>query len=388
LSYPLGTVLVDKPGGFVFPTRKVPNIGTPVTIPIKPNGHGGGLANVPPGPGSLSVPTRTPWYAGDIFDDPFDSSHKSSGKNVWAGHQESYPTFTHRDDTHIYGVQNYVSGGKLDNSDPIYSAYFNPNAYWTPAFPGDTPPAGADPFAAEGAVVDALVPPYYNPMGNKPYHYATMKIYDMMGKNRTGADLPDDPYDEANHPITLLYDDQDRVNTNLANAEWDPDGDSTRNQQVSLFSAQKENQRGIRAIARNFNSWKDIGVYSDWDSVNGQNVQFVSKQNVGGHAQNLVERYGRPPNHFTLTLALEPADQHPAFGEILWKPQPLRDFDLGDRINVRVRMGVIDSGLTVMRIMKMSIKQADSDGNVTVDLEVTPHMSEVDEISVSLYPPD
>jgi hypothetical protein len=294
--------------------------------------------------------------------------------------------YADRDDTHIIGITGYIASGKLYDGDAIVTGYYNPNAYWTPTTTGDTPPPGGDPSATVGQDPTTLVPPAHNPWTNRPYHYADLKVYDQMGKNRTGGDLPDDPYDSDDHPVTFLYDDQDPVNSNLSAVEWAPDGDSTRNQQVSLFAANTEKQRGKRAIARNVNSWREIGVYSDWDSVSGQNSQAVSKENLGGHAKNIVERYGRVPNFFTLTLPLEPASAWPEFGAIDHHPQPFRDFGLGDRIKVRMRMGYIDSGLINMRIMKMTIEQADADNNVNVKLECVPHMTETDEISVSYYP--
>jgi hypothetical protein len=384
MAYPIGTLLQD--GEFVFPATSHPDgwySEDPVTLDVKEASTGGALANLGPGPGYFNVNVHPLWYRHPMtWGVAFDVSKLH---------------YTSRDDSHIYGVTGYPSRGKIHDNAEIYTAYYDPNAYWTPAVLGDTPPPGADPTATVGQDPTTLDPPFYNPYGNKPYHYATLKIYDQMGVNRTGEDLipdPDnedeflDPYDEANNPISFLYDDQDPINTNLSDFEWSPDGDNTRNQQVSLFAANTENKRGIRAIARNLNSWKEVGVYSDWDSVDGQNVVDASKQNVGGHAQNIVERYGRAPNFFKIYLLLEPAGGWPEYGETVWKPQPYRDFRLGDRVKVRMRQGYLDSGEIVARIMKMSIQQADPDNNVVVQLDCVPHMTDIEEIAVSYWPPD
>lgn len=367
-------------GVFIFPFHTGRGSYDPVDIPIT----GLGLQNLPAGPAHVTLAIHTWGYPDSNFNWHYDG---------WFLRQDFELRYESRDDTHLLGVTKYPTHGKIENLAQAQTGYYNPNAYWTPPAPGPPPPPppGADPGATYGQDPATLVPPDHTVYVNRPYHYADLKIYDLMGVNRTGDNLapdPDnvgaflDPYDIANNPITFLYDDQDADGSNLANMDWEPDGENVRNQQVSLMSANKEGARGIRKIARNIPSWREIGIYSGWDSVGGSNVTDVSEDNVAGHAKNEVERYGRPPNFFKLYLHIEPVEGTPVFGEIGWKPQPFRDFNIGDRIKARCRKGYMDSGLLVGRIMNMKVGQADMSGNVQVELDCVPHTTDVTEIGI------
>lgn len=375
--------IVKIPAEFVFPEYHGGSY-TPVDIEIA----GCGLQNLPPGPAHVSIPIRI-W---GIPDSDFVWHY-----NGWWIARDYSVRYDHRDDTHLYGVTKYPNKGKIEAHTNCDTGYYNPNAYWTPPAddPTEPPPPGADPDATVGQDPTTVDPVVHNVYVNRPFHYADLKVYDQLGVNRTGIDLaedPDhpgtflDPYDSANHPVTFLYDEQDPDGSNLANMDWEPDGENVRNQQVSLVSANTEGKRGIRAIARSLNSWKEIGVFSGWDSFGGSNVEDASKENIGGHAMADVERYGRPPNFFKLYLHLEPSDGYPEFGEIGWKPMPFRDFNQGDRIQARMRKGFLDSGLLVGRIMSMKLSQADAENNVTVELECVPHMTDLSEITVDYWP--
>lgn len=381
MSYDRGTLLAD--GTFIFPNTRFPpyrwSSQPPVTLQVRTAGWGGALANLGPGPGAFNVAL-----------DPLWGTNPDSWGLSW-GVDTLY--YTSRDDTHIFGVQGYSASARLRDGREISTGYYNPDAYWTPPTVGAAPPPGADPSASVGQDPATLAPPTYNPYANKPYHYADLKIYDQMGKNRTGDDLAenpadpgsfDDPYDSGDNPLTFLYDDQDPAHSNLSGFDWEPDGDQVHNQRVTLQSANTEEKRSIRAIARNRTSWGEIGVYSNWDSQGGENVVDVSPDNLKGQAIIDVETYGRPPSFCKLYLQLEPADAYPVFGASGYHPQPWRDFDLGDRVKVRARKGYMDTGLQVMRIMGIKVSQADAAGNVTVEVDCVPHMTDVAEITAEV----
>lgn len=219
--------------------------------------------------------------------------------------------------------------------------------------------------------------------GSKPYHYADLQVHDFIGSNRTGVDLADgdDPYTGA-QLLSLVYDDTDADASNLADFEWEPDGATCHNQQVALVSANTRTKREVKQIARNINSWLEIGVYSAWQSVGGSNTNDMGASTLAAYAANEVEKYGRAPNFFTATLMLEPASGAAAYGSPDWQPQWLRDFGLGDRVNARMRQGYVDSGDIVARIMQVKLTQADANNNVKVDIECSPHATDLSEISV------
>lgn len=383
-----GVVKVD--GDFIFPFHKHGDPYTPVNIPIT----GCGLACLNPDGGKVQLDIRGWGYPDSDFKWHYDG---------WWVSQEYTVLYTGRDDTHILGVTRYPSHGKIDNLVEGLTGYYNPNAYWTPPadYPDQPPPPGGDPEATPGQDPETLDPPVTHVYENKPYHYADLKTYDYMGVNRTGLDMdpiydPDDPetltgygdpYDSDVPVVKFVYDDQDPEGSTLANVDWEPDGESVSNQAVRLMTAWKEGARGIRKIARNRNARKEIGVYSNWDSVAGANVRDVSEQNVEAHAISQVQAYGRPPNHFTLHLKKEPATGTPERGSgedpaIGWQPQPFRDFGIGDRVLVRYRQGYIDTGEIPVRIMHMKVAQADADNNVQVTLDVVPATGDLAEVEV------
>lgn len=427
------TLYHDSASDFVFPVYGGHGSSyTPVDIPIRGCGLGGGLAMLPQGPALVTIPIRT-------FGHPdADLNWVDSG---WWLRQDIQVRYASRDENWLYGVTKYPSKGKLDAGQPFNTGYYNPNAYWTPPpdNPGEPPPPGADPTAEVGQDPETVDPPDENHYVNRPYKYATLRVYDFMGVNRTGYDLsegrlhgsledrpaandgnegwyytatdedktyrstgdewvevtdedPDhgvylDPALEGVFPLTLVYDDQDPDGSNLANGDWEPDGEQVKNQQVALVSSYKEHVRGIRKIARNIQSWREIGVYSSWDGIGGSNAEDASEDNIAGHAMMEVQRYGRVPNFLKLYLPIEAredtpergTDEEPAF---LWKPRPLRDFGLGDRVLARVRKGYMDTGLQVVRIMGMTIRQLDANNNVQWEIECVPHVTELGEISV------
>lgn len=372
-------------GDFIFPVHNHGDPYTPVDIPIEGCGLGDGLAMLSPAGGSISVPVRV-W---GIPDADFNWSYTG-----WWIAQDYTLHYSGRTDTHIVGVTRYPSKGKIDDHSLISTGYYNPNAYWTPAVSGDPPPPGGDPAATPTSDPTTLNPPASVLFTNRPYKYAVLKTYDFMGVNRTGIDLyekPDhageyfDPYDSANHVLKLVYDDQGE--STVKDIDFEPDGENVRNQQVSLFSAVKEGARSIRKIGRNRNSRKEIGVFSDWEAIGGGDVTDVSEDNVAGHAAAAVESYGRPPNHFTVYLHLEPAQGTPARGDgeepaAGWLPQYRRDFKQGDRVIARMRKGFIDTGEIPVRIMHIKVAQADANNNVQVTLDVVPATGDLSEVEV------
>ena len=309
----------------------------PYTFPNSPRGTGQTPATIPIDPGGLALAASGTLRAGII-----------DGTGI---HRRYTLTYTGRTDTSITGVTGYPAQGQFLDADPITT------------------------FG-----------------GAKPYHYADLLCYDQIGINRTGMDLspdPDnpgeflDPVIPGTGELHLLYDDQNLLGMNLKSFNWEPDGENCRNQMVSLVSSGDPSKRGIRKIARNINSWLEIGVYSGWDSISGANIKDISADNLEGHAKNEVERYGRPPSFFKVELKTEPADGTPEAGTFGHQPQWIRDFYMGDRITARGRQGYMDSGDIVARIMQVTISQLDADNNVKVELDCVPHMTDVSEISVA-----
>jgi hypothetical protein len=282
--------------------------------------------NSPIGPGQ--TPADIPILPGGLAELP-PSGELIAGVIDGTGlHRDYTLTYESRTDTEIQNVTGYPALGDFDDGDPISTRY-----------------------------------------GRRPYHYADLNTYDSMGTDRTAT-------------LTFLYDDTDPDASNLRDFDWEPDGENTRNQQVSLMSSSDAEKRGIRKIARNITSWQEIGIYSGWDSISGANVEDVSEDNVAGHAQAEVERYGRPPNYFKAYLRLEPADGTPTAGNPGHQPQFGRDFFLGDRAMFRARKGYMDSGLLEGRIIGVKLVQADQSNNVSVELDCVPHVSPTSEISV------
>jgi hypothetical protein len=153
-------------------------------------------------------------------------------------------------------------------------------------------------------------PPVHYEPGN-PYKYAVMKLYDQMGANHTGLDLAEDP----EHPgsfldpaiggpvLRFIYDDQDPEHSNLANFDWEPDGEATANQAVRLRTALKAQLRGIRKIARNIHSWHEIGVYSSM----GLDRRLERRGRLRGQRRRQRPRRGR-----ALRPAAEPVQALPS----------------------------------------------------------------------------
>lgn len=245
-------------------------------------------------------------------------------------HRDYNLRYTSRTDTEIQGVTGYPALGDFDDGDPITTRY-----------------------------------------GRRPYHYADFNTYDFMGDDLTAS-------------LTFLYDDQDPAASNLRDFDWEPDGDNCRNQNVALMTSSDADKRGIRKIARNVTSWREIGVRSTWDSISGANVVDVSEENVAGHAQAEVERYGRPANYFKAYLKTEPASGTPADPDDPDHiPQYGRDFGLGDRVMARGRKGNMDSSLIAGRIMAVELTQLDSANNVQANLDCVPHQAADGEVTVS-----
>lgn len=382
-----GVVKVDGP--FVFPFHSKGTPYDPVDVPI----HACGLQNLDPAGGKIALTIR-PW---GVPDENFVWHYN----DWWVGRTYTV-SYTGRDETHILGVTRYPSHGRCEDFAVGETGYYNPNAYWTPPAPGDPPPVGGDPDAGVGQDPATLDPPTSHLFRNRPYRYATMKTYDLMGVNRTGLDLapiydPDDPetltgygdpYDDAHAVLKFVYDDQDPDGSTVKDIDWEPDGENVRNQSVALFSANQEGARQIRKIGRNVHSRKQIGTYGAWDPIGfGGDVTDVSEQNVAAHAQADVEAYGWPPNHFTIYLLLEPADGTPARGDgpepaAGWLPQYRRDFKHGDRVIARMRKGYIDTGEIPVRIMHVKVAQADASNNVQVTIDVVPVVGDLFEVEV------
>jgi hypothetical protein len=282
--------------------------------------------NSPIGPGQ--TPADIPINPGGLVNLPPSGTLNAGIIDGTMVHRDYTLAYTSRTDTEIQGVTGYPALGDFNDLDPIETMY-----------------------------------------GKRPYHYATMEIHDFMGTDRSAS-------------LTFLYDEQNPGATNLRQFDWEPDGENCRNQVVALMSSSDSAQRGLRKIGRNINSWEEVGIYSGWNSISGANVKDVSEDNLEGHAQNEVERYGRAPNHFKIYLKTESAFGSPTSGSPDHQPQPFRDFFLGDIITARGRKGYMDSGNLLGRIMSIKISQADAANNVNVDLECVPHMTDVSEISV------
>jgi hypothetical protein len=212
----------------------------------------------------------------------------------------------------------------------------------------------------------------------KPYKYARLHTWDFQGVNRTGVDLspiPEtspveyyDPYDPANEVMEFIYDDQTDGVTNCAGITWDPDGDAVKNNYTGLVASNNEDERGKLAQSRALNSWINIGIWQGWEAVSGANNSDVSMDNLAGLTRAAVEKYGRPPNHFKITLHTMDVDNSQA-----WHPRYGIDFDLGDRIRAKLVEGYINTGWLVGRIMSVKVQQADQAGNTVTEIDCVAH---------------
>lgn len=166
---------------------------------------------------------------------------------------------------------------------------------------------------------------------------------------------------------------------NLDDANLTPKGSLIRNHQTSIVQGDGTTP-GIRVLASHAGSFAQYGPRSGWDNPSGGNTKQMSADALEGHAISVLERYAHPPHFITLTAKPESAvGTNP-------NPQWLRDFDVGDLVSVYVKKANLDfdamfGGALLMRVMAVHPRQIDSADNCRVDIEVSPHVADVGDIT-------
>jgi hypothetical protein len=200
-----------------------------------------------------------------------------------------------------------------------------------------------------------------------PY-YVALRTFDQQGTDRSATLVFRfrDPEDPANP-------------NNLDDATLSPKGSLVRNHQTSIVQGDGTTP-GIRVLASHAASFHTYGPRSGWDNPSGGNTKQMSADALEGHAISVLERYAKPPSFMTLTAKVESAvGTNP-------NPQWLRDFDVGDLVSVYVKKANLDfdamfGGAIEMRIMAVHPRQVDAADNARVDIEVSPHVADVGDIT-------
>lgn len=146
---------------------------------------------------------------------------------------------------------------------------------------------------------------------------------------------------------------------NLDNFTYEPDGDSIRNYAVVVNPSGEEDagDEDNKALFHDQDSWEEYGIYQQWESVSKED----SKEFLEYQARQWVTEYKQPVDFFTISPRLESPGV----------PRFLDDYGLGDTITASARRGYLSKELQG-RITKISIKQADMNGNAIATLTCIP----------------
>lgn len=192
--------------------------------------------------------------------------------------------------------------------------------------------------------------------GNTWPYYARLNTFEKQGTDRS-----------ATLVFRYVAPQVDATPNNLADFDWDPGGDVVRNE-VTVVTQGTDTAPGHRVFGHDLGSWRDIGIYADWQNPEGGNSEAVTDAALQDLANDIVAAYSRPPNFFTLQTRIENARGG------LVVPRYGIDYFIGDEVMAIVaKHGMAFSG--VARITKVTVRQVDSAGNVQTDIEVTPKVT-------------
>ena len=187
--------------------------------------------------------------------------------------------------------------------------------------------------------------------------YGRMNTYAKQGSDRTQT-------------VTFRHDGS--ALDNLEDWEWAPSGDVVRNQ-VSLIEQGTDETPGFRVFGHDLKAWEDVGIYAAWENPLGGNSGGATAAALQDFANDFVHAQSRPPQFLTLHPKLESATSPGT-------PRYLNPYGVGDRVSVVLVKGHL-AVTAVVRITKVTLKQADAANNVKTELEVVPRVTNIGNVT-------